>query len=63
LRAVEYEHVHPSTATFKSPELLALTEVDAGTFEAEHAWLLRSSRFVTRWRRRFGLDRQGAKTS
>lgn len=49
---VEYEHVHPSTATFKSPELLALTERDAVTFEREHAGLLRRTRWVRRWQSR-----------
>lgn len=53
---VEYEHVHPSTATFKSPELLALGERDGVTFEAQYARLLRASRFVTKWQRRLGIN-------
>ena len=48
---VDYEHVHPSTATFRSPELLALTELDAVTFEREHARLLWLSRKVVSLRR------------
>jgi hypothetical protein len=46
---VEYEHVHPSTATFQRPELLAIAAKDGERFEREHHWLLRVSRFVTRW--------------
>lgn len=57
---VAYEHVHPSTATFKSPELLALGEKDGVRFEADHHWLLRSSRWVRKWRKRLGLDKSGA---
>lgn len=52
LTQVEYEHVHPSTATFRSPELLAQTELDAVTFETEHARLLRLSRLFIAWRKR-----------
>ena len=54
---VEYEHVHPSTATFKSPELLAIAERDGQTFEADNIWLLRASRFVRKWQRRLGRDK------
>jgi hypothetical protein len=43
---VEYEHVHPSTATFKSPELLAIAELDGRTFHAEYARMLHFSSMV-----------------
>lgn len=52
---VEYEHVHPSTATFRSPELLAIAEKDGQRFESEHHWLLRVSRLVNRWKKRLHL--------
>jgi hypothetical protein len=60
LTKVEYEHVHPSTATFQSPELLAQTELDAATFEREHAYLLRISRLITTWRRRLRLEKKNS---
>ena len=56
---VEYEHVHPSTATFRSPELLAIAERDGQRFEAENHWLLRISRLVKRWSKRLHLERGG----
>ena len=49
---VEYEHVHPSTATFRSPELLAIAERDGQRFESEHHWLLRVSRLIKRMQAR-----------
>lgn len=52
LKDVEYEHIHPSTATFQSAELLAQTELDAAAFEGDHARLLRLSRIFVSWRRR-----------
>lgn len=55
LVSVEYEHVHPSTATFRSPELLAIAEKDGQRFESEHHWLLRVSRLVSRWKKRLHL--------
>jgi hypothetical protein len=47
--------VHPSTATFRSPELLAIAEKDGQRFESEHHWLLRVSRLVNRWKKRLHL--------
>lgn len=52
---VEYQHIHPSTATFKSNELLALAEQDAQRFESEHFWLLRATRLVRRLQRRLRM--------
>lgn len=59
LTPVEYEHVHPSTATFRSPELLAIAEKDGQRFEAEHHWLLRISRSVNKWKRRLASGSRG----
>jgi len=53
---VEYEHLHPSEGTSGNPALVAQTERDAETFEAQYAGLLRRSRLLTRWRRRLGFD-------
>jgi hypothetical protein len=57
LEDVEYEHLHPGEGTAKSPELQAQSDRDAQRFETEYARLLRTSRFVTRWRHR--LTRTG----
>lgn len=59
LHPVEYEHLHPGEGTARSPELSAQTDIDARTFESDYARLLRTSRFVTRWKRRLRLS-QGA---
>ena len=60
LVAVEYEHVHPSTATFQRPELLAIAAKDGERFEREHHWLLRISRLITKWRRKLSRPPKGA---
>ena len=52
---VEYEHLHPSEGTSSNSVLMAQTDLDARTFEAQYASLLRRSRFVTRWRRRLRI--------
>lgn len=54
LREVEYEHLHPSEGTSSNPALVAQTDLDAQTFERQYARMLRLSRFLTRWQRRFG---------
>ncbi len=56
---VEYEHVHPSEATFRSPELVAIATKDGELFEREHFWLLRVSRVITRWKRRLSRSPDG----
>lgn len=48
---VAYEHVHPSTATFQNPDLLAIADDDAKTFERQYRRLLRMSRLASRWAR------------
>ncbi len=57
LREVEYEHLHPSEGTSSNPALVAQTDRDAQTFEAQYARMLRLSRFITRWQRRLGAVR------
>jgi hypothetical protein len=52
---VDYEHLHPGEGTARSPELQAQSDRDAQTFERDYARLLRTSRFVTRWRRRLRM--------
>jgi len=52
---VEYEHLHPSEGTSSNSALMAQTDLDARTFEAQYSSLLRRSRFVTRWRRRLRI--------
>jgi hypothetical protein len=52
---VDYEHLHPGEGTAKSPTLVAQTEVDARTFQRDHARLLTLSRWVDRGRRLIGL--------
>lgn len=44
LADVPFEHVHASAATFDSPELLALAELDGQRFEAQYARILRMTR-------------------
>jgi hypothetical protein len=51
---VEYEHLHPSEGTSSNPALVAQTDIDAQTFEAQYARLLRLSRLIRRWQSRFG---------
>lgn len=58
---VEYEHLHPSEGTSKNPELVAQTDRDAQTFEAQYARMLRLSRFITRWQRRLGMGERASR--
>ena len=51
---VEYEHLHPSEGTSSNPALVAQTDIDAQTFEAQYARLLRLSRLIRRWQNRLG---------
>ena len=51
---VEYEHLHPSEGTSSNPALVAQTDVDAQTFEAQYARMLRLSRIIRRWQIRLG---------
>lgn len=53
LHDVYYEHVHPSTATFENPDLVAISDEDAQTFERQYARLLRRSRALTKVRKAF----------
>jgi len=52
---VDYEHLHPGEGTAKSPQLVAQTEIDAQTFQHDHARLLTLSRWANRGRRLVGL--------
>ena len=49
---VPFQHMHPGEGTSQSPALQQQTTADAGTFEIQYRWLLRMSRFMTRWVKR-----------
>jgi len=48
LAPVTFHHHHPGEGTSKSPQLEALTRLDAARFESQYARLLRRSRLVNR---------------
>ena len=48
LKQVTFQHHHPGEGTGQSPELAALTQLDAITFETQYAQLLRRSRLLNR---------------
>lgn len=52
---VWYEHLHPGQGTSKSEALVAQSDRDAQTFEADYAGLLRRSRRRVRWQRRLDM--------
>ena len=52
---VTFEHLHPGEGTAKQSSLAAQTDLDALTFQHDHARLLTLSRWVNRIRRAVGL--------
>ena len=55
LASVSFEHHNPGQATFASPELKAIRDLDAVTFESQYRGLLRRSRMLTRVRKFFSV--------
>lgn len=45
---VPYEHVHPTEATFNSPDLIALVDQDAVRFEQQYGRVLKPTRTLNR---------------
>ena len=52
LSSVDYEHVHPTEATFSSPDLIALVDQDAIRYEDQYRKILRMTRRINRLRRK-----------
>ena len=47
---VPYEHIHPTEATFASPDLIALVDQDSVRFEEQYSRILKLTRTVNRLR-------------
>jgi len=52
LASVDYEHVHPTEATFSSPDLIALVDQDAIRYENQYRRILSMTRRINRLRRK-----------
>jgi len=66
---VEYEHMFPGEGTFKSPSLVAQTDLDAQVFEERYAKMLRRSRRLVKvlkpmkkLQKSIGFDRERIET-
>ena len=52
LASVNYEHVHPTEATFSSPDLIALVDQDAVRYENQYRRILKLTRRINGLRRK-----------
>ena len=52
LASVDYEHIHPTEATFSSPDLIALVDQDTVRYENQYRRILNLTRRINRLRRK-----------